>query len=293
MGIKRVLYAVSFWKRGYKGLLELLALKSVGLEEILLLHIIPREEVSYVPFGGFLKDKALELTESAKLKFKEWEKDILNAGLKCKILIEIGDPLAKILEISEEVEADLLAIGKVKTEKLFVSEIILQLIGRSKIPVLVYCHSLLKEPEGESISLENIQIFRRPILATDFSENSMRSRDFILNLTQLIEKVYVVHILKSEKIAGLREEEVLSLEESVKSQLEEFSQPLKAKGIKADPFLGLGEEPAREILEFAQEKEATLIVLGKTGKGFLKKLLMGSVTSQLIKMAEIPLLIVP
>ncbi len=293
MGIKKVLYAVSFWERGYKGLLEILALKSVGLEEIFLLHVIPREEVSYVPFGGFLREKALELAESARLKFKEWEKDILKAGLKCKILIEIGDPLAKILEISEELEADLLAIGKEKTEKLFVSEITLQLIGRSKIPVLVYCHSLLKEPEGEAILLENIQIFRRPILATDFSENSIRSRDFILNLKPLIEKVYVVHILKSDHIAGLTEEEVLSLEERLKSQLRELSQPLDAQGIKEDLFLGLGEEPAREILEFAREKGGTLIVLGKTGKGFLQKLLMGSVTSQLIKMAEIPLLIVP
>ncbi len=293
MSIKRVLYAVSYWELGYKGLLELLALKKTGLEEIVLLHVIPREEVSYVPFGGFLKEKALELTEAAKLKFEEWVKDIEKAGLKSKIVIEIGDPLAKILEVAEDVSADLLTIGKQKSERLSISEMILQLINRTKIPVLVYCHSILKEPEGPPVILENVQIFRKPLLATDFSENSLRARDFLLNFKPLIETFYIVHIIKSEKISGLKEEEIQGLEEKLKRQLTELSQPLISQELKSDTFLGLGEDPAREILEFAREKEATLIVLGKTGKGFFEKFFMGSVTSQLLKAAEFPLLIIP
>lgn len=293
MSIKRVLYAVSYWELGYKGLLELLALKKTGLEEIVLLHVIPREEVSYVPFGGFLKEKALELTEAAKLKFEEWVKDIEKAGLKSKIVIEIGDPLAKILEVAEDVSADLLTIGKQKSERLSISEMILQLINRTKIPVLVYCHSILKEPEGPPVILENVQIFRKPLLATDFSENSLRARDFLLNFKPLIETFYIVHIIKSEKISGLKEEEIQGLEEKLKRQLTELSQPLISQELKSDTFLGLGEDPAREILEFARVKEATLIVLGKTGKGFFEKLFMGSVTSQLLKAAEFPLLIIP
>ncbi|MEZ0344044.1 MAG: universal stress protein [Caldimicrobium sp.] len=293
MSIKRVLYAVSYWELGYKGLLELLALKKTGLEEIVLLHVIPREEVSYVPFGGFLKEKALELTEAAKLKFEEWVKDIEKAGLKSKIVIEIGDPLAKILEVAEDVSADLLTIGKQKSKRLSISEMILQLINRTKIPVLVYCHSILKEPEGPPVILENVQIFRKPLLATDFSENSLRARDFLLNFKPLIETFYIVHIIKSEKISGLKEEEIQGLEEKLKRQLTELSQPLISQELKSDTFLGLGEDPAREILEFARVKEATLIVLGKTGKGFFEKFFMGSVTSQLLKAAEFPLLIIP
>ena len=293
MAIKRALYAVSYWELGYKGLLELLRLKEIGLEEIVLLHVIPREEVSYVPFGGFLKEKALELTEAAKLKFQDWAKDIGKAGLKSKILIEIGDPLAKILEISEEVSADLLTIGKQKREKIFVSEITLQLIKRTKIPILVYCHSILREQEGKEVVLENVQIFRKPLLATDFSENSLRARDFLLNFKPLVERVYLIHIIKSEKISSLKEEEIQKLEEKLKLQLTELMQPFLSQGVEGDVFLGLGENPANEILEFAREKEVTLIVLGKTGKGFFEELFIGSVTSQLLKVSEFPLLIVP
>ncbi|BAU24148.1 hypothetical protein THC_1789 [Caldimicrobium thiodismutans] len=293
MGIKRILYPVRYWEMGYRGLLEILALKKAGLEEIILLHVIPREEVSYVPFGGFLKERALELAESAKLKFQDWDKDIQKAGLQSRFLVEIGDPLVKILEVAEDVSADLLVIGKQKREKLFVSEITQQLINRSKIPVLVYCHSLLKEPEEKPIILENIQIFKRPVLATDFSKNSLKARDFILYIKPLIKKIYIVYIIKSEEISGLQEEEIHALEERMKNQLKEFFQPLRDQGIEGDIFLGLGENPANEILEFVREKEASLIVLGKTGKGFLEKLFMGSVTSHLLKASEFPLLIVP
>ncbi len=293
MGIKRILYPVRYWEMGYRGLLEILALKKAGLEEIILLHVIPREEVSYVPFGGFLKERALELAESAKLKFQDWDKDIQKAGLQSRFLVEIGDPLVKILEVAEDVSADLLVIGKQKREKLFVSEITQQLINRSKIPVLVYCHSLLKEPEEKPVILENIKIFKRPVLATDFSKNSLKARDFILYIKPLIKKIYIVYIIKSEEISGLQEEEIHALEERMKNQLKEFFQPLRDQGIEGDIFLGLGENPANEILEFVREKEASLIVLGKTGKGFLEKLFMGSVTSHLLKASEFPLLIVP
>ncbi|MGC9109104.1 MAG: universal stress protein [Caldimicrobium sp.] len=293
MGIKKVLFAVSYWEMGYKGLLEIITLRKVGLEEIYLLHVIPREEVSYVPFSGFLKEKAVELKEAAKLKFEDWEKEIKKANLKSHILIEIGDPIAKILEIAEEIEVDMLVIGKLKKEGIFVSERTLELTSRSKVPVLVYCHSLLREQEEKPIPLENVQIFRTPILATDFSENSIRARDFLLNFKSLIQKIYVVNIIKSEKISTLKEEEIQRLEEERRNRLIKFLEPYKLQGIEGDIFLGLGENPSQEILEFVREKEGTLIVLGKTSKGFLEKLFIGSVTLELLKKAEFPLLIVP
>lgn len=293
MAIKRVLYAVSYWELGYKGLREILTLKKAGLEEIILLHVIPREEVSFVPFGGFLKERAFELKEAANLKFKDWEKDIEKAGLKSQIYIEIGDPLAKILELTEETEADLLVIGKQKRETLFISDMTFQLIRRAKIPVLVYCHSILKESEEKTFILENVQIFRKPVLAVDFSETSLRARDYILQLKPLIEKVYIVNIIKCKNILGLTEEEIKLLEEKLRNQLREYLKFLSLEGIEGDIFLGLGDDPAREILEFAREKESTLIVLGKTGKGFFEKFFLGSVTVQLLKISEFPLLIIP
>jgi hypothetical protein len=54
MSIKRILYCTKFRDLSLQALKELFVLKKVGLEEIILLHIIPREDVSYVfPFWLF------------------------------------------------------------------------------------------------------------------------------------------------------------------------------------------------------------------------------------------------
>lgn len=55
MILYKIVYATKFRELAYKSLFELLELIERGLKEIILLYIIPREEVVYVLFGGFLK----------------------------------------------------------------------------------------------------------------------------------------------------------------------------------------------------------------------------------------------
>ncbi|WP_457550857.1 universal stress protein [Archaeoglobus sp.] len=52
-------------------------------------------------------------------------------------------------------------------------------------------------------------------------------------------------------------------------------------------------EPAKEILSKAVERNATAIVLGKTGRSFIRELLMGSVATTVLKESKISTLVVP
>ena len=51
--------------------------------------------------------------------------------------------------------------------------------------------------------------------------------------------------------------------------------------------------PAAEIVRFAREHEADLIVMGTHGYGSVKRLLLGSVADQVIRQAACPVLVVP
>ena len=73
----------------------------MGLGEIILTHIIPRDEVAFVPYGGYMKDEEERLREEARIRFEDWEKTISRAGIKSKIHIEVGNPIPKIVEIAE------------------------------------------------------------------------------------------------------------------------------------------------------------------------------------------------
>ncbi len=68
---------------------------------------------------------------------------------------------------------------------------------------------------------------------------------------------------------------------------------LKLANIKAETLLLLGNDPARAILNAADEQKATLILLGLSGKGTVSKLIAGDVPIQVAKSAKVPVLLVP
>lgn len=292
MPIKKMIYATKFRELSHAALSDFLDLQKVGLEEIILLHVIQREEVAYVPFGGFLKEKALELRENALLKFQNWEKDLVLKGFKVKKIVEIGDPITLIVDICEREKGNLLVIGKKKSFGPFTSEITSRLVTKSPIPVIVYRKVVQYERDGEILTRENTTPFRRILISTDFSEVYDRMCNFVLKLAPLMEKVFLMHVIKKGKLSSLSEDQINKFFKEVCQKLEEKLELFRKNNIEGEVFYCIG-DPVEEILEFAREKGVTLITLGKTGKGVIKGLLLGSVSKNLIKSSEIPLLIVP
>ena len=65
MSIRKILFATRFRELSFDALRALLEFKEAGLEEIVLLHVIEREKVGFVPYGGYLKE------EEERLKKKQ------------------------------------------------------------------------------------------------------------------------------------------------------------------------------------------------------------------------------
>ncbi|MGC2575621.1 MAG: universal stress protein [Candidatus Nitrosopolaris sp.] len=72
------------------------------------------------------------------------------------------------------------------------------------------------------------------------------------------------------------------------SQSSEANPTVKA----AELLLASTERIAAEIVDYAQLKNADLIVLGTKGRSSFKKLLLGSVASEVVTYAHCPVLIV-
>ena len=50
---------------------------------------------------------------------------------------------------------------------------------------------------------------------------------------------------------------------------------------------------AKSLIEIAQEKAADVIVVGKRGASLVERLLLGSVSDKLVKLAPLPVIVVP
>ena len=65
---------------------------------------------------------------------------------------------------------------------------------------------------------------------------------------------------------------------------------LEWEGVRAEYRIRLG-DPATEILEVARERGADLIAMTSHGRSGLRRILMGSVTEEVLRESEIPLLV--
>ncbi|MFV9689352.1 MAG: universal stress protein [Desulfobacteria bacterium] len=295
MKLKKILFPTKFRELAFNSLESLLELKKVGLEEIVLTYIIPREEVGFVPYGGYMKDEEERLREQAQIRFSDWQDAISAKGIESKVVIEVGKPIANILRISKRENVDLIVAGRKKRttlEKVYIGSATLELIRRSTVPVLVSKYMVQFEWQGEMITKVNDHIFKSPLLATDWSDPSEKGLKMLSSLKGLADRVLVGHVIGVKISKGRTKAELDRIEKESKERLDDYCKRLSDERMNAEPHLFSGRS-APEIMRMAREHKASMIVMGTTGKDRLKAFWLGSVSHRVAETSELPVLLVP
>jgi nucleotide-binding universal stress UspA family protein len=68
---------------------------------------------------------------------------------------------------------------------------------------------------------------------------------------------------------------------------------LKASGITAEGVMLFSDDTVKAILNTARNRDCTMIVLGLTGRGVLRRLIAGDVPGNLIRQTDLPVLLCP
>lgn len=105
---------------------------------------------------------------------------------------------------------------------------------------------------------------------------------------RLSAEVLAVHV--SRPSGGQMRDQELADGETAISVLRDT---LQQRGIAVQTLLMFSDDVARAVLNTAAEREATLIVLGLTGKNVFARLLAGNVPVEVIKNTRIPVLLLP
>ena len=72
-----------------------------------------------------------------------------------------------------------------------------------------------------------------------------------------------------------------------------LTQGLLDAGVHAEAVMLFSDDVPKAILNTAKARSCTLIVLGLTGKGVLKRLIAGDVPANIIRQADLPVLLCP
>jgi nucleotide-binding universal stress UspA family protein len=143
--------------------------------------------------------------------------------------------------------------------------------------------------------------FRNIVVAVDFSQTSQDTIDAALDLARLHDgHVHLVHVVPDPfhlpytiEPTGVNWVDVLRRwSEEARAQLEQLvagraaEQPMMTKAIVSG-------SPATEILRYARDRNADVIVLGSHGHGVMQRLVLGSVAERVIRHATCSVLMTP
>jgi nucleotide-binding universal stress UspA family protein len=138
------------------------------------------------------------------------------------------------------------------------------------------------------------------MVAIDGSEHSLKAAEYALEVARSFgAQLYAVTVTSVPESYHLKQEDVLNKGEMAESMnhakmwLEKFNHAAKLGNIELKTELINSHRPIDYvILEYAEEKNIDLIVVGTRGRSGFKKLLLGSTASSVVTYAHCPVMIV-
>ncbi len=133
----------------------------------------------------------------------------------------------------------------------------------------------------------------RVVCGVDFSEHSNLVLDFVRDYSNFIEEALLVRVVNLTRFHGIVYNGVERFVEDEKRRSEEKLKYLKSEldGVRARFFVPVG-NPAEEIVRIAKEENADMIAVGTRGRSKIKTILLGSVAESVVRLSEIPVLVV-
>ena len=286
--MKKMLFVTQFEKLWFDALQSLMDLRKSGFNHVVFLHVIERDKVAMRRGKGYLKDEETKLREMANVRFIDWAENLFEQGMEVGAYIVVGNVLPKIISTAQEESVDLIVTGRhrrPKLEELYAGSETLELLQRTSTPVLIHKYML---PSGKI----NEKPFDQPLLALDWSPASESAVQYLLTFNDVIKKVVVIHVAGEKSFKSDSAMEIQAIRKENKQKLEDVCDEFRNVGIEAESHLYVG-ATCEQIEKAAQEREATMIVGGTTGKRPLKEIFLGSVAKKLAERSAFPTLLIP
>jgi len=288
MDIKKLLFVTKFEELGFDALQSLLSLRKASLNHVVFVNVIERDRVAMRRGAGYLKEEEIRLRETANIRFIDWAEDLFEQGMEVGVYIVVGSLVSEVIKAAKKEETDLIVIGrsyKGVLEHLYSGSDITELLRRAEIPVLVY-----KQLSETAIAIE--KPFERPLLAIDWSPASLSAVKYLSVLKDVITEIHVIHVVGEQDLKGTSAMEIQRLRKDTRKKLDKVCDVFESEGVKADAHVYIG-EPDEEIEKAAREHQATMVVLGSSGKTAWVERWLGSTPQSIAEKSIYPTLLIP
>jgi nucleotide-binding universal stress UspA family protein len=288
MDIKKLLFVTKFEELGFDALQSLLGLRKASLNHVVFVNVIERDRVAMHRGAGYLKEEEIRLRETANIRFIDWAEDLFEMGMEVGVYIVVGSMVSEVIKAAKKEESDLIVIGrphKGVLETLYSGSDVTELLRRAATPVLVY-----KQLSETTISIE--KPFEKPLLAIDWSPASLRAVEYLKVLKDVINEIHIIHVVRQKKLKGASAMGIQAIRKDTRKKLEEICNVFESEGVKADAHVYIG-NAEQEIEKAAREHQASMIVLGSSGKTAWVERWLGSTPQSIAEDSIYPTLLIP
>ncbi len=243
-----------------------------------------------LPSVHFQEYVSIQLEQEGRLVLDEEARQIeATGGNLAGVHLREGRTEEVIVDLAKEIESDLIVIGSRglgKIERLLMGSVSEGVVNLASCPVLA-----MRERE------EGAWPPKRIVVGEDGSEEAKRASELAASIGRLYGAgAVLVRARPPLMLAGAGAASSPQLAEEV---LHKDEEELEARAAELEEVLGqrpwvkaIAGDPAADIQEAAEEGELpALIVVGRRGMGSVKRLVLGSVSSDTLRAASGPVLI--
>jgi nucleotide-binding universal stress UspA family protein len=199
--------------------------------------------------------------------------------------VRLGPPARTIAQLAGEHGAQMIVLGLGRhnvVDRYFSAETALETVRLADVPVLAVARGLAE------------QLPHRAVVATDFGELSRRAAQAAARILRPYATLYLVHVrvpvgLPGGEWGGWGTDYASNAERLFERMRAELSAP---PDVNVETVLLPG-DPTTRVLELAESAPADLIAAGSHGQGFFARMVLGSVSTRLLRGARCSVLIVP
>ena len=267
-------------------------LQQLGIRRVVLVQCIGFLPAFSLAFA-YDSDRAKHLLERERTLLSE-------GGLEVETRVIESRSTSEIEDIAAREGAELVVVGahsQSVLHELIGGGLLRDLTLHGRTPILVLP---LTESEGGDEELCVVPgacegILHHVMFPTDFSETADLA---IPALREVVkkggERVTLLHVQDAERIEPHLQDKLEEFNRIDNGRLHAMADDLKGVGadVEVDTVVVYG-RPLTEILELADSREASLIVMATHGRGMLAEVHLGSVSQAVIRKSKIPVLLVP